>query len=115
MGTIQNPRQKLQLIHGSLCFQNPPIRSIYQKNPQSVRFLKPIRRSENLFTPLIKCFVIFLDFPLKNHRAKTNKDSVRATTAQLYPGRDIFEFDQGHVTKNQPITVLILLSESLTI
>ena len=52
MGTIQNPRQKLQLIHGSLCFQNPPIRSIYQKNPQSVRFLKPIRRSENLFTPL---------------------------------------------------------------
>ena len=45
--------------------------------------------------------------------AKTNKDGVRATTAQLYPGRDTFEFDQGHVTKNQPITVLILLSESL--
>ena len=36
-----------------------------------------------------------------------------ATTVQLYPGRDTFEFDQGHVTKNQPITVLILLSESL--
>ena len=34
---------------------------------------------------------------------------VRATTAQLYPGRDTFEFDQRHVTKNQPITVLILL------
>ena len=31
----------------------------------------------------------------------------RATTAQLYPGRDTFEFDQGHVTKNQPITVLV--------
>ena len=26
-----------------------------------------------------------------------------------------FEFDQGQVTKNQPITVLIWLSESLTI
>ena len=38
-----------------------------------------------------------------------------ATTAQLYPGRNTFEFDQRHVTKNQPITVLILLSESLTL
>ena len=47
--------------------------------------------------------------------AKTNKDFVRATTAQLHPGRDTFEFDQGHVTKNQPITVLISLSESLAI
>ena len=37
---------------------------------------------------------------------------MRATTAQLYRGRDTFEFDQGRVTKNQPITVLILLSES---
>ena len=46
---------------------------------------------------------------------QTNKDFVRATTAQLYPGRDTFEFDQGHVNKNQPITVLILLSESLAI
>ena len=33
----------------------------------------------------------------------------------LYPGRDTFEFDQGHVTTNQPITVLALLSESLGI
>ena len=41
-----------------------------------------------------------------------NEDGVRPTTAQLYPRRDTFEFDQGHVTKNQPITVLILLSES---
>ena len=47
--------------------------------------------------------------------AKTNKDCVRATTAQLYPGRDTFEFDQRHVTKNQPITVLNLLTESLAI
>ena len=34
---------------------------------------------------------------------------------QLYLGRDTFEFDQGHVTKNQPVTVLVLLSESLGI
>ena len=39
----------------------------------------------------------------------------RATTAQLYPGQDTFEFDYGHVTKNQPITVFVLLSESLDI
>ena len=30
-------------------------------------------------------------------------------------GRDTFVFDQGHVNKNQPITVLVLLSESLGI
>ena len=40
---------------------------------------------------------------------------MRATTAELYPGQDTFEFDQGHVTKHQPITVRILLSESLVI
>ena len=39
----------------------------------------------------------------------------RATTTQLYPGRDTFEFDQGHVTKNQPVTVSVLLNESLDI
>ena len=39
----------------------------------------------------------------------------QAITAQLYPGRDRFEFYQGHVTKNQPITVLLLLSERLGI
>ena len=62
----------------------------------------------------LKRFVIYLDFPLNNHIAKTNRESaVRATTAQLYPGRDIFDFDQGHVIKKQPITVFILLSESL--
>ena len=41
--------------------------------------------------------------------------STQATTAKLYPGRDTFEFDQEHVTKNQPITVLVLLRESLGI
>ena len=39
----------------------------------------------------------------------------RATTAQLYPGRDTFEFDQGHVTKNQAITVLNLLNKIVAI
>ena len=38
---------------------------------------------------------------------------MRATTAQMYPIQGTFEFDQGHMTKNQPITVLILVSESL--
>ena len=57
-------------------------------------------------------FSYYLDFSFNNHIAKFG---VRATTAQLYPDRDTFEFDQGHVTKNQPITVLILESESLAI
>ena len=39
----------------------------------------------------------------------------RTATAQLYLDRDTFEFDQGHVTKNQPVTMLVLLSESLGI
>ena len=51
--------------------------------------------------------------------ANTNKRAVlfgaRVTTLQLYPSRDILEFDQGHETKNQLITVLVLLSESLGI
>ena len=34
-----NLRQKSQLIHDSLCFQNLPIHSIYRKNPESLRFL----------------------------------------------------------------------------
>ena len=49
----------------------------------------------------------------KNKRAVVFQ--ARATRAQMYPGRDTFEFDQGHVTKNQTITVLVLLSESLCI
>ena len=35
--------------------------------------------------------MIYLDC----HIAKTNKDGVQATTAQLYPGQDTSEFDQG--------------------
>ena len=63
----------------------------------------------------LNVLLLYLDFPLNNHVAKTNKDGVRATTAQLNRGRDTFEFDQRYVTKNQPITVLILLNESLAI
>ena len=40
---------------------------------------------------------------------------MQATTVKWYSGQDTFEFGQGHLTKNQPITVLILLSESLAI
>ena len=40
-GTIQNPRQKLQLIHDPQCFQNQQIRSIYCTNSQSMPFLRP--------------------------------------------------------------------------
>ena len=62
---------------------------------------------------------IYIDFPLNSHMANTNKRAVlfgaRVTTLQLYPSRDILEFDRGHETKNQPITVLVLLSESLGI
>ena len=36
------------------------------------------------------------------------------TTAELYPGRDTFEFNHGHKS-GAPITVLVLLSESLRI
>ena len=39
----------------------------------------------------------------------------QATTAQLYLSQDTFEFGQGHMANNQPITVLFLLSENLVI
>ena len=37
------------------------------------------------------------------------KHPERATTVEVYPGRGTFEFDQGHLTKNQPITVLVFI------
>ena len=55
----------------------------------------------------LSVLVIYLDFPLIIEQKQTNKDGARATTAQLYPGRNTFEFDQGHVTENRPITVLV--------
>ena len=74
----------------------------------------------------MKCAVVYLDFSLNNHMVKikqrrhkcfirNRRPCGRATTAQLHPGWDTFEIDQGHVTKNQPITMLILLSESIGI
>ena len=53
----------------------------------------------------MKYFVIDSDFP----SIIAEKHPERATTAELYPGRDTFEFDQGHMTKNHPITVLVFL------
>ena len=50
--------------------------------------------------------------PMYFLRVTTVVFGVWATTVQLYLGQETFEFDQGHVTKNQPITVLVLLSES---
>ena len=45
--------------------------------------------------PYIKCFVIYLDFPFNNH-SKTNKQTTeRATTVELYPGRDTFVLIRG--------------------
>ena len=35
---------------------------------------------------------------------QSQKNTERATTEELYPGRDTFTFDQGHVTENQPIS-----------
>ena len=63
----------------------------------------------------ISALSVYLDYPFNNH-SKTNKQTTeRATTTELYPGRDTFVFDQEHVTKNQPIRVLVLLSEILGI
>ena len=58
-------------------------------------------------------YIFSLSLKQSYSKKQINEDNVRATTVQLYPDRDTFEFDQGHVTENQPITVLILLSESL--
>ena len=41
------------------------------------------------------------------------KHPERTTTVELYPDQDKFEFDQGHVTENQPITMIVLMSERL--
>ena len=57
------------------------------------------------------CYIFRLS--LKQSLQRAVVFNARATTAQLFPGRDTFEFDQGNVTKKQPNTVLVLLSESL--
>ena len=59
--------------------------------------------------PRFFCYKVSLGVDIKSLLIKS------WTTAHLYPGRNIFELDQGHVTKNQPITMPVLLSESLGI
>ena len=54
-------------------------------------------------------------FNLVMHWSGAVAFGTRPTTTQFYPGWDTFEFDQGHMGKNQPITMLVLLSESLGI
>ena len=69
-----------------------------------------------MFPDILSAFIIYLDFPFNNHSKQTIRQTTeRATTVKLYPGRDTFVFDPRHVTKNQPITVLVLLRESLGI
>ena len=65
--------------------------------------------------PYIKCFVIYFIFSLKQMAKTCCWTRHIATTAQFFPSQDTFELDQGHVTENQPITVLVLLTESLGI
>ena len=49
------------------------------------------------------CYILRLSL----QQSQQNKETTgRATTAELYPGRDTFVFDQGHVTKNQLIKQL---------
>ena len=54
----------------------------------------------------VLCYIFRLS--LKQSYSKNNN-------CAIYPGRDTFEYDQEHVTKSQPITVLVMLSESLGI
>ena len=50
----------------------------------------------------LSALLYILTFPSTIRAKQTNKQTTeRATTEELYPGRDTFEFDQGHVTKNQ--------------
>ena len=85
--------------------------------PESLRkYQVSLENKTNQFPlrPYIKCFVIF---PLNNHMTKTRRCIwLVGNNCVIISWLDhTFEFYQGHVTKNQPITVLILLSESLGI
>ena len=46
------------------------------------------------------CYIFRLSFKQSYRKKQTTKDGARATTAQLYPRRDTFEFDQGHESTN---------------
>lgn len=60
---------------------------------------------QNYFSsgPDIKCFVIYLDFSFNNCRITSRVGT------NNYSSCDTFEFDQGHKTKNQSITVLVFV------
>ena len=62
----------------------------------------------------IKCFVIHLDFH-STKQALCIQHTGNNCAIIVSLSCDTFEFDQGHVTKNRPITVLVLSSESLGI
>ena len=47
-----------------------------------------------------------------HHALITCSDVSREGFAQMYHDRDTFDFSQGHVTRNQPLAVPVLLSES---
>ena len=64
--------------------------------------------------PYIMCFAIYLDFPLNNHMAKTCCCIRHAgNNCAIVSWSGYICIYQGHVTKNQPITVFILLGEGL--
>ena len=56
-------------------------------------------------------FVTYLDFKQLYCKTKQNTKKIKDNSGQQL--LDTFEFEQGHVTKNQLITVLVFLSESL--
>jgi len=56
-------------------------------------------------------------FNLVMHWSQAVVFGMRVTTAQFCSGLDTFEefYDEGPMTKNQPITMLVLLGESLSV
>ena len=64
----------------------------------------------------MNCVVImYLDFPFNSHNKRKKQKTDRATTAKLHSDQAAFVLNQAHTTKNQPIAVLALLSETLGI
>ena len=61
------------------------------------------------------CYVSRLSLKQSHSENKQTKRREGNNCAIRYPGRDTSEFDQGHVTKHQPITELNLSNESLAI
>ena len=66
-GSMWDPRQNSQLIHDPLCFQNPRIRSIYRKNPQLVRFLRPNPSIPKPIQPPLWMTSVYFEDPLSQH------------------------------------------------